>query len=568
MKKMTRKEKRLLSLAVLWMVTILLLFSAFPLLTVAEEDFVYVSDLNCTYWKMFQSASDNPASPYRPSFDSNEHGGTLTIADVAYEKGIRTHPDGDAPAVLEYDISGLSYRYFTATVGKDSLGGDGLIQFAVAVDGETRYTSRELAFGECEFIQCSVEGGNKLELYVFNVDGCSFDSAAFGNAMLTNIVSDDSTPEIPLTNTYDPERDDFKGEYTPPFTGEEDHIFVSDLKWMNWRMYSAHSGQASPMYSPSFDCNEAGGTLVINDVSYEKGIRTHPDATAPADIVYDISEYSEKYGYFIATVGRDSASAGGGFVRFVVLVDGNVVAESPDLTIGEDFLLCAEIRGARLLTLRVDGTEDGFHHDSSGWGGAMLTNISLQTIEMVEFPFKLTYKEGDAFNPAGGIIRLVYENGVSTLLDMTADMIEGFDSTHPGTKKLTVTYEGKTLSFDITIEEEETVPPVETPTEPTTDVPETPTEPMTDAPETPTEPTTDVSDESTVEPEVSIQDKDEPESDPDTSGDTQTTESETKEPVKTGCGSVLHSLGSIAAIIPVMLWLMLRKSAPRQKGDE
>ncbi|MGN1446241.1 MAG: NPCBM/NEW2 domain-containing protein, partial [Eubacteriales bacterium] len=188
-----------------------------------ETDSVYVSDLECAHWEMIQSSSDNPASPYRPSFNCNEQGGTLTIAGVEYEKGLRTHPDQTAPAVFVYDISTLNYKYFSATVGKDSLGGEGLVRFVVCVDDQEVATSRELAFGESQFIQCSVEGGSKLSLYVYNVDGCVYDSSAWGDARLTQteVVHE---------------------------TEETDSVYVSDLECAHWEMIQSSSDNPASPY--------------------------------------------------------------------------------------------------------------------------------------------------------------------------------------------------------------------------------------------------------------------------------------------------------------------------------
>ena len=106
------------------------LAAAIPQMTRAEES-VYVSDLTWTEWKMYQSSSKNLASPYAPSFNQNEAGGTLTIAGKAYEKGIRMHPDTDGISYITYDVSAYDYTRFSATVGKDSLGGPGNVQFFV-----------------------------------------------------------------------------------------------------------------------------------------------------------------------------------------------------------------------------------------------------------------------------------------------------------------------------------------------------------------------------------------------------------------------------------------------------
>jgi hypothetical protein len=59
-------------------------------------------------------------------------------------------------------------------------------------------------------------------------------------------------------------------------------------------------------------------------------------------------------------VGRESASNGDGYVLFQVLTDGELAAESPKLTLNEDYTMVVNIKGVKILTLRVDPTEDSF----------------------------------------------------------------------------------------------------------------------------------------------------------------------------------------------------------------
>ena len=77
---------------------------------------------------------------------------------------------------------------------------------------------------------------------------------------------------------------------------------------------------------------------------------------------------------------------------------------------------------------------------------------SLSEIEVIKKPDKLYYLEAkDALNVTGGKIALVYNNGTSEEINMTYDMVSGFDNTITGTQTLTVTYDGKQAFFDITI---------------------------------------------------------------------------------------------------------------------
>lgn len=76
----------------------------------------------------------------------------------------------------------------------------------------------------------------------------------------------------------------------------------------------------------------------------------------------------------------------------------------------------------------------------------------LETIEVATPPTKQVYLEGkDELDVTGGKLALIYNYGDVEEIDLTTDMVTGFDNTVVGDKTLTVTYEGKTTTFDVTI---------------------------------------------------------------------------------------------------------------------
>lgn len=78
---------------------------------------------------------------------------------------------------------------------------------------------------------------------------------------------------------------------------------------------------------------------------------------------------------------------------------------------------------------------------------------SVASIEVYKLPDKLTYLEAkDTLDVTGGKVKLNYNNGTSDIIDMTADMVSGFNNTLVGPQTLTVSYEGKTATFEIVIE--------------------------------------------------------------------------------------------------------------------
>ena len=77
----------------------------------------------------------------------------------------------------------------------------------------------------------------------------------------------------------------------------------------------------------------------------------------------------------------------------------------------------------------------------------------LDSIEVTKQPTKTAYTVGDIFNPAGLEITAHYTNGgADKVLTSGEYTLSAPDMNTPGTKSIVVTYQGKTTSFDITVE--------------------------------------------------------------------------------------------------------------------
>ena len=76
----------------------------------------------------------------------------------------------------------------------------------------------------------------------------------------------------------------------------------------------------------------------------------------------------------------------------------------------------------------------------------------IRTISIDQLPAQLEYTYcKDTLDVSGGVLLLTYSGGVSIKMDMTPDMVSGFDNTVPGTQVLTVTVEGCKTSYPVTI---------------------------------------------------------------------------------------------------------------------
>ena len=77
---------------------------------------------------------------------------------------------------------------------------------------------------------------------------------------------------------------------------------------------------------------------------------------------------------------------------------------------------------------------------------------TAMSISVTKKPDKLSYLEGkDELDVTGGVITVYYDNDTTTSIPMTSDMVSGFDNSEAGTNTVTVTYLGKTATFDVEI---------------------------------------------------------------------------------------------------------------------
>jgi hypothetical protein len=88
----------------------------------------------------------------------------------------------------------------------------------------------------------------------------------------------------------------------------------------------------------------------------------------------------------------------------------------------------------------------------------------LVAIEVATNPSKMTYVVGEELDLAGLVVNATMASGVQNQVTVTADMVSGFDSSKAGTTTVTISYEGKTATVELTVEEAEEPTPTPTPT--------------------------------------------------------------------------------------------------------
>jgi len=79
-------------------------------------------------------------------------------------------------------------------------------------------------------------------------------------------------------------------------------------------------------------------------------------------------------------------------------------------------------------------------------GGKTLVSIAVTTP-----PTKIVYTIGDTLDLSGLVVTATYSDGSTVAVSISAANVRGFDSSSTGSKKITITYEGKTADFTVTV---------------------------------------------------------------------------------------------------------------------
>jgi len=97
--------------------------------------------------------------------------------------------------------------------------------------------------------------------------------------------------------------------------------------------------------------------------------------------------------------------------------------------------------GTKTVTVNVDGKTTTFN----------VTVVAVNSIAITRPPTKTAYNSGESLNLAGLVVTATYSNGTSGQVTIANSNVSGFSTATAGTKTLTVTYGGKTATFNITV---------------------------------------------------------------------------------------------------------------------
>ena len=218
-----------------------------------------------------------------------------------------------------------------------------------------------------------------------------------------------------------------------------------------------------------------GGVITV---SYEDGTTTEVNMTS--DEVTATGYNSNQLGNQTITVSYEGHTA-----TFNVTVRNEVreigIASAPTKTTyirGEEL----ELAGGVISVTYVDGSTENVDMTSeevevTGYNSTQLGTQTITVsyeehtaqfevevrnevtgIALKNTPSKTTYVRGEELDLTGGVITISYEDGTTTEIDMTSELVEttGYNSSSLGSQTITVSYAGYTTTFDIIVKNEVT----------------------------------------------------------------------------------------------------------------
>lgn len=106
--------------------------------------------------------------------------------------------------------------------------------------------------------------------------------------------------------------------------------------------------------------------------------------------------------------------------------------------------------GKQTLTVNYDGKTTTYEIN--------IVEKQITGIELKTKPTKVEYTQNyDLLDVTGGKIEVSFNDTSKQEIDLTQEMVTGFDNSKLGTQKLTITYEGKTTTYDVTVVEKKIV---------------------------------------------------------------------------------------------------------------
>jgi len=311
-----------------------------PVLNKSFPDSMYLSDID---WESVVAPGYGSVRK-----DLTCDGQPVVVGGTSYPKAIGTHSSFEmvngknVNQDIVYDIEDYGYVNFTTLVGLQDQNQTNQVQFVILVDGVARASYLATAMQPAKALSVPIKNAKTLTLRI----NCAMDGYGFDNAVWASPLLKSTTPVLSVPDIMD----------------------LTDLDWARAETGFGSAGR---------NVNCEGNPLKIGDITYSKGIGSHPyNDSAAADTVYYLDGMN--YKFMTVDVGIDEASGTSGNAQFVILGDGNVLASA--IVKGSDgpCPLSVAIDGVSELTLRVLNADGSYSCDRSDWGSPKLyKNISM-----------------------------------------------------------------------------------------------------------------------------------------------------------------------------------------------
>ena len=151
-----------------------------------------------------------------------------------------------------------------------------------------------------------------------------------------------------------------------------------------------------------------------------------------------ITSYPDKASYF---VGEELDLTGLAVEAYYSDDSTSSVEVTLDMVSGFD----SSVPGAQTLTVTYDGCTTTFEVN--------VTEPTVSSISITSYPDKTSYFVGDELDLTGLAVEAYYSDDSTSSVEVTLDMVSGFDSSVPGVQTLTVTYSDCTATFDVEVVE-------------------------------------------------------------------------------------------------------------------
>lgn len=177
-------------------------------------------------------------------------------------------------------------------------------------------------------------------------------------------------------------------------------------------------------------------TYIINIEDYIKDI----EIQKPTKLIYNVGEEKDLTGGTVTSIMASGAKA-----QTVEMADASVQVEGFDTT----------VKGAKILTVTYEGITKGI---------GITVVEETDEVQLKELPVKTEYLYGEEIDVTGGELEITNEDGEKEIIEITKEMITGYDPEKVGEQKVTIKYEEFEVEYIVSVEDYEVGLKIEKPT--------------------------------------------------------------------------------------------------------